>query len=108
MVETITAHELAELMSQGVDVVDVRDSQEWAAGHIAGSRAVPLDTLRADPDAVLSHDSTIVFVCAKGARSLTAAKLAERFGYAKIYNLEGGTTAWARSGLGLTSEAAAA
>ena len=108
MVETITARELAELMSQGVDVVDVRDTNEWAAGHIAGSRVVPLDTLRADPDAVLSHDSTIVFVCAKGARSLTAAKLAERFGYARIYNLEGGTTAWARSGLGLTSEAAAA
>ena len=40
--------------------------------------------------------------------AVTAAKLAERFGYAKIYNLEGGTTAWARSGLGLTSEAAAA
>jgi rhodanese-related sulfurtransferase len=108
MVETITAHELAELMSQGVDVVDVRDAHEWAAAHIAGSRLVPLETLRADPDAVLSRDNAIVFVCAKGVRSLTAAKLAERFGYARIYNLDGGTNAWARSGLGLTSEAAAA
>lgn len=108
MVETITARELADLMSQGVDVVDVRDTHEWAAGHVPGSRVVPLDTLRADPDAVLSRESAIVFVCAKGVRSLTAAKLAERFGYQRIYNLEGGTTAWARSGLGLTSEAAAA
>jgi len=108
MVATITAAELAELLSQGVDVVDVREPSDWAAGHIPGSRVIPLDTLRADPDAVLSRDSAIVFVCAKGQRSLTAAKLAERLGFATIYNLDGGTAAWGRSGLGLVREAVAA
>jgi rhodanese-related sulfurtransferase len=47
-------------------------------------------------------------VCAKGARSLTAAKLAERFGYAQIYSLDGGTREWARAGYQLVTDRAAA
>jgi rhodanese-related sulfurtransferase len=43
----------------------------------------------------------LVFICAKGVRSLAAAKLADRFGYDRVYNLEGGTKEWARSGLDL-------
>ncbi|MDB4957755.1 MAG: rhodanese-like protein [Myxococcales bacterium] len=105
MVQTLTALEAAALLgSQRVDVVDVRDEREWVTGHLAGSRLVPLDQLRADPDAALSRDSIVLFVCAKGVRSLTAAKLAERLGYTAIYNLEGGTTQWARAGLPLVTE----
>jgi len=39
-----------------------------------------------------------VFLCAKGVRSLQAAKLAERFGYPRVYHLEGGMKEWVRSG----------
>ena|SRR5438270_12292201 len=99
MVHPITAADLAELVhSQVVDLVDVRDLSEWDAGHIDGARLVPLDQFRADPDAALVRGSVIVFICAKGVRSLAAAKLAERFGYDRVYNLEGGTKEWARVG----------
>lgn len=105
MVETVSAAALAELLaSRQVDVVDVRDQHEWDTGHIAGARLVPLEQFRADPDAAISHGTTIVFICAKGVRSLTAAKLAERFGYTNLYNLEGGTKEWARAGLPLVVE----
>ncbi len=108
MVETVTTHELADLVSAtDVDVVDVRDEREWLSGHVPGSRNVPLETLRADPDAYLARNKPIVFVCARGVRSLTAAKLAERLGYSTIYNLDGGTSAWSRSGLQLSVEAIA-
>lgn len=76
--------------------------------YATGGRLVPLDLLRADPDAVLVHGTPIVFVCAKGVRSMQAAKLAERFGYATIYNLDGGTKEWARAGLPLAVEQRAA
>jgi len=102
MVQTINTAELVELLAnQQVDLVDVRDHQEWQSGHIPGSRVIPLEVFRADPDAAISHGSIIVFVCAKGIRSMTAAKLAERFGYANIYNLEGGSKEWASAGLPL-------
>jgi rhodanese-related sulfurtransferase len=109
MVTEVTPDELAALVStRNVDLVDVRDPSEWETGHIEGARLVPLDQLRADPDAALSHDSTIVFICAKGVRSMSAAKLAERFGYEHVYNLVGGTKEWARSGQRLVIDRAAA
>lgn len=97
----ITPTALAELMASApdLDLVDVRNADEWETGHIDGARLVPLDQLRADPDAALDRSRTIVFICAKGVRSMAAAKLAERFGYERLYNLEGGTKEWARLGL---------
>ncbi len=101
MVETITPQKAREIIAAGeVDVIDVRDVDEWTAGHIAEARPVPLDELRANPDAALKRDS-ILFVCAKGMRSMTAAKLAERLGFNKLFSLDGGTAAWSRAGLPL-------
>jgi rhodanese-related sulfurtransferase len=111
MVHTVTSNELAKLVSdrgpeRTWDLIDVRDPEEWETGHLEGARLVPLETLRADPDAALagSRDATIVFICARGVRSLAAAKLAERFGYEHVYNLEGGTKEWVRTGLTLVTD----
>jgi rhodanese-related sulfurtransferase len=109
MVETLNAAEAADLIgSQSVDIIDVRDENEWVTGHLPGARLVTLDQFRADPDAVLAGATALLFVCAKGARSLTAAKIAERLGFNKVYNLDGGTKEWARAGLPLVTEARAA
>jgi rhodanese-related sulfurtransferase len=92
---------MTALLSSGkVDVVDVRDTQEWSEGHIPGARLVPLDDLRADPVKTLPA-SNIVFVCAQGLRSLTAAKLADRLGIGNVYSLDGGISNWTRAGLAL-------
>ncbi len=107
MVENVSASELADLLSSDLDLVDVRDERDWLSGHVPGSRNIPLDTLRADPDAYLERTRPIVFICQRGVRSLTAAKLAERLGYATIYNLDGGTSAWAKSGFQISHEAIA-
>ncbi|HTR50683.1 MAG TPA: rhodanese-like domain-containing protein [Kofleriaceae bacterium] len=102
MVLTVTPTELVDLIAtQTVDLIDVRNPDEWDTGHIPGARLVPLDQFRADPDAALARGVVTVFVCAKGVRSMQAAKLAERFGYERLYNLEGGTKAWASVGLAL-------
>jgi rhodanese-related sulfurtransferase len=102
VVISLTPAELAALQaSQPVDLVDVRDPEEWIGGHIAGARLVPLAELREDPDASLVHGKPLVFVCAKGVRGMQAAKLAERFGYEPVYNLDGGTKGWQAAGLPL-------
>jgi rhodanese-related sulfurtransferase len=90
----------ALLVSGEVDVVDIRDTQEWSDGHIPGARLVPLDDLRADPAKTLPR-SNIVFVCGQGLRSLTAAKLADRLGIGQVYSLDGGISNWTRAGLQL-------
>ena len=104
MIATVTPPELARLVhAESVDLIDVREPHEWETGYIAGSRLVPLPKFRENPEAYLQRDKPIVFICAKGVRSMAAAKLAERFGYDRLYNLEGGTKAWTAVGLALTS-----
>lgn len=101
MIHSLNAEDAKHLIENGtVDVVDVREISEWNTGHIPGARLVPLEKLRADPLTALPRDN-VVFVCAKGVRSLAAAKLAERLGLSQLYNLEGGTSSWARAGLPL-------
>ena len=109
MVATLTALEAAALIaSSRVDVIDVRDYDEFDAGHLPAARAVPLDLLRADTDAELRGTKAgVLFVCARGVRSLSAAKMAERLGYENVFSLEGGTSAWAAAGLPIATGKAA-
>lgn len=93
-----------ELISRGeVDVVDVRDPSEWADGHMPGARLVPLEQLRAAPKAALPRDG-VLFVCAAGMRSQTAARLAAAQGLTKVYSMNGGTRGWAKAGLPLVQD----
>ncbi len=106
MIAPLTSLELAALVTvEGVDLIDVREQHEWDTGHIPGARLVPLAEFRADPEKYLQRRPT-VFICAKGVRSMAAAKLAERFGYEHLYNLEGGTKEWAALGLEIIVPAA--
>lgn len=91
----------ALIAAADVDVVDVREPSEWATGHIPAARHVPLATLRANPGASLPRDG-VVFVCAKGGRSATAAQLAEQHGLKDVYSLDGGTIGWISARLPVT------
>jgi rhodanese-related sulfurtransferase len=82
-------------------LLDVREQDEWDAGHIEGSQHIPLGELGARLDEV-PHDRTVVAVCRSGSRSDRAAKGLRASGYA-AENLEGGVTAWTRAGLPLVS-----
>jgi rhodanese-related sulfurtransferase len=108
MVTPISPAELADLLAGGAQLIDVRESHDFEAGHIGGSRGIPLETYRADPDAFLSRGTPLVFICAKGVRSLAAAKLADRFGYEDLYSLEGGIKEWSALGYPVVIEARAA
>ena len=101
MIQTLTPQEMTALLAEGgINVVDIRNDDEWAEGHIPGSRVVSLEDIRADPAKQLP-DSNIIFVCGQGLRSLTAAKLADRLGIARVYSLDGGINNWTASGLTL-------
>jgi rhodanese-related sulfurtransferase len=103
MIRTLSPREAEALIAQGgLDVVDVRDPFDWSGGHIAGSRVVPLAELAADPRGALPRDG-VLFVCARGIRSLKAAQAAEAAGLERLYSVEGGTIGWAEAGLPLVA-----
>jgi rhodanese-related sulfurtransferase len=109
MLSTVPPQELIRLLADPhAQLIDVRDHEEWVAGHVEGARSVPLEQFRANPDLELSPQAVLIFICAKGSRSLTAAKLAERLGYETVYNVDGGTAACARAGFPLVIERVAA
>jgi len=98
----VKAEQLAPIRDQR-HLLDVREDEEWVAGHIAGSQHIPLGQLAARLDEV-PRDRTVVTVCRSGHRSGIAAKgLAARGLTAE--NLEGGLVAWVRGGQALVTPA---
>jgi rhodanese-related sulfurtransferase len=86
-----------------VEVIDVRDPAEWSRGHVPGARLVSLAALRSDPRSNLLRDG-VLFVCAGGVRSQTAARLAVEHGLTRVFSLTGGTQSWVKAGYDLTEE----
>jgi rhodanese-related sulfurtransferase len=104
VIQQLTPPQAHDLVLRGdVEVIDVREPAEWSTGHIAGARLVPLDQLLANPKGALTRDG-IVFVCAAGVRSQTAARIAVSLGFTRVYNLSGGTRGWTSAGLALVND----
>lgn len=97
MVRQIGARELAARMKAGDALVllDVRKPWEHETAALPGSVLIPLDELTSRADELeVPEGSTIVAYCHHGVRSLSAAVLLERMGYADVVSLRGGIDAW--------------
>jgi hydroxyacylglutathione hydrolase len=95
----IAVEDLTEsLKNNGVTLIDVRNASEWAAGHIAGARHIPLGRLLERIDEI-PLSKPIVIQCAAGARSMIGASLLKTRGVDRVINLTGGFGAWANAGL---------
>jgi rhodanese-related sulfurtransferase len=104
----VSPQQAQDLIARGdVQVVDVREPAEWQSGHLPVGRLVPLGQLRSNPKAAQLPEG-VLFVCAAGIRSQTAARIAEAQGLKRVYNLDGGTRAWTRAGLPLVVDALSA
>ncbi|MEO8391651.1 MAG: rhodanese-like domain-containing protein [Chloroflexota bacterium] len=77
-------------------VLDVRQPEEYRAGHIAGATLVPLNQLGQLLDK-LPQDREILCVCQSGSRSSAAVRQLASAGY-KAINLSGGMGGWQRAG----------
>jgi rhodanese-related sulfurtransferase len=86
--------ETARLIADGALLLDVRELDEWAAGHAPGAVHVPLGQL--DP-ATLPRDRVVVAICRSGNRSGTAARWLAAAGI-DVRNLAGGMKAWDADG----------
>ena len=83
-------------------ILDVREDEEWAAGHIAGSTHVPLSELAGRLADVPPADPLVV-VCRVGARSAQVTAWLRAQGRDAV-NLDGGLEAWADAGRPLVTD----
>jgi rhodanese-related sulfurtransferase len=83
--------------SSNLLVVDVRTPQEYMQVHLKGAINIPLSNLSLRMGG-LEKDRPILVYCQTGYRSAQASSILVKAGFAKVYNLEGGITAWVNSG----------
>ena len=105
-VPQITPTEAAERIGQGALLLDVREDDEWTAGHAPEARHLPLGRLEAE-HGTLPKDRPIVAVCRVGGRSQRAAVALRGAGY-DVANLAGGMQAWAAAGQPVVTDEGAA
>jgi rhodanese-related sulfurtransferase len=86
-----------------VCIIDVREADEWAQGHIPNAHHIPKHQLTSHIHE-LGVDSThpIYLHCRSGVRSLQAAEALQALGFTAVYSLEGGIIAWANAGYPIT------
>lgn len=95
----ISATELRQRLARKdrIFLLDVRQPDEYAAGHINGAVLIPLGEL---PQRLgeLRQDDEIVVNCKSGGRSAKACELLSRHGFAHVTNLKGGFLGWQAEG----------
>jgi len=96
--EDVTPERVAELHAGGgIELIDVRETYERDAGHIADTRHVQFAQL-SDQAETVDRDRPVVFYCRSGGRSAVATQAFRASGY-DAYNMTGGMLAWVEKGL---------
>jgi rhodanese-related sulfurtransferase len=86
------------LMNDGAVVVDVREAEEFSAGHLTSAKHIPVGDIDKRISDIPSDKPVLVY-CATGTRSGKAAAALKKAGRDQIFNLNGGIAAWKQAGL---------
>ncbi len=92
----ISQEEAKEMMdTQEVIVLDVREQEEYDAGHIPGAVLLPVGTITEETaaDVIPATDMTVLVYCRSGNRSKTASAALAELGYTAVYEF-GGINTW--------------
>jgi rhodanese-related sulfurtransferase len=105
VIQDIGPDEAVALLDAGAFLLDVRENEEWAAGHAPQATHVPMGEIQ-DRASELPVDRTVVCMCRVGGRSGAVAKALVVGGY-DVRNVDGGMLAWAAAGLPVITDAGA-
>jgi molybdopterin/thiamine biosynthesis adenylyltransferase/rhodanese-related sulfurtransferase len=95
-IDEVDPSAVREQLNNGAVVVDVRETDEWSAGHIPGAKHVPKSHLESRIEgAAPDRSQHVILYCASGNRSAWAARtLIEDLGYQQVESMTGGFTLW--------------
>jgi len=93
MIGEISVSELAPLLVNGAVLIDVREADEYAAGHVPTAISIPLSTVQERVDE-FRHDGTVYVICQVGGRSMRACQYLADFDIDNLVNIAGGTSGW--------------
>jgi rhodanese-related sulfurtransferase len=87
-------------------LLDVREDDEWAAGHVDGAVHIPMSGLMARLDEV-PKDGDVVVMCKVGGRSAQVTAFLTQRGWPNVRNLDGGIVAWVAAGRPIVTDSGA-
>ncbi len=95
-IEEVDPSEVKELIDEGVAIIDVRETEEFSAGHLPGAKHVPRSYLETRIEGVVPDRSTqVILYCASGNRSAYGTRtLVQELGYEHVRSMTGGITLW--------------
>lgn len=88
-----------------VKLLDVREDNEWQAGHAAKAKHLGKGIIERDIEQMVPEKSTeLILYCGGGYRSALAADVLQQMGYTNVFSMAGGWKAWKDSGAPTTTE----
>lgn len=98
-VKEISVAEAVERTKEGATLIDVREDNEFAAGHAAGAVHIGRGVIERDIVHQIPDKSTeLILYCGGGFRSALAADNIQKMGYSNVWSMAGGWKAWQESG----------
>jgi len=102
LVRETTVPVVAERQARGerFHLVDVREDDEWRAGHARGAIHLGKGVIERDIEAKIpDKDAEIILYCGGGYRSALAAEALQKMGYTNVASMDGGIRGWRAAGL---------
>jgi sulfur-carrier protein adenylyltransferase/sulfurtransferase len=95
-ISEVDPSEVKELLQEGAVIVDVREAEELASGHLPGAKHVPRSYLETRIEGIVPDRSAhVILYCASGNRSAYGARtLREDMGYEHVHSMKGGIALW--------------
>ncbi|WP_207493364.1 rhodanese-like domain-containing protein [Aridibaculum aurantiacum] len=98
-IKEVNVGEAMERVKAGALLVDVREDNEWDAGHAKGAKhlgrgVIERDIIKEVPD----KNTEMVLYCGGGFRSALSADNLQKMGYNNVYSMDGGWKAWKEAG----------
>ena len=92
---------VAETQARNADakLIDVREDNEWEAGHAAGAIHLGKGIIERDIETTVPDKATeLILYCGGGYRSALAADALQKMGYTNVFSMAGGWKAWKEEG----------
>ena len=87
-------------------ILDVRDAEEFAAGHIQGAKHIPMAEVAARIKEIEKYkEKTLLVYCQRGMRARSASVILQAQQFNKLHNLDGGLESWSKANLPLVKTA---
>jgi rhodanese-related sulfurtransferase len=98
-VNEVSVEDTQEKVAGGANLIDVREDNEWEAGHAKGALHLARGIIERDiVDRFPEKDTELVLYCGGGFRSALSADMLQKMGYTNVHSMVGGWKAWNEAG----------